>query len=140
MTDLQTTVARIRARKDKEVAARAARHAEPTIPEPAEPYYASDDLTWWDSQVRATEPAPEYVVYEHSSGIPWSVDPPTQENAEHERDLLIADGSHPGEYAVMTKDRATELRNAFAHGRMHGHAQAKEQAALRILRGTGALE
>lgn len=61
----------------------------------------------------------EWGVWENSAGVFWTVTPPTKENAEHEA-KLCGRGHEP-----MPSANRSMLQNAFAAGRLHGHAQVR---------------
>lgn len=55
-----------------------------------------------------------YCVYEHATGTVWLVSPSTIDNARREASL-----AGPG-HEAMSLQRAKELRNAWATGRLAG--------------------
>lgn len=56
----------------------------------------------------------KWGVFELSTGVLWSVIPPTKERAEEEAELVKHEGTH---IAVPFK-WGKIMENAFAHGRM----------------------
>lgn len=58
-----------------------------------------------------------WCVYEDATGQVFKVDPPTKTTAE--REARLAGQGH----RAMRDYKATELANAFAHGRMYGLVQ-----------------
>lgn len=69
--------------------------------------------------------APEpWSVYEHEAGIVWKVDPPTQEQANHEAELANEGLDYLGHEAMPTA-MANRLSNAYNHGKSADHRLQK---------------
>ena len=76
-----------------------------------------------DALEAAESPATvEWCVYESPTGVAWKVAPPTEREALAE--AFMAGMGHD----AIPLHLAGRLSNAFAHGRMLGHRQAREQA------------